>query len=124
MLNAIRVRAAEFGTLAARALPDAAVRLATKVRADANKSRRAAQKRRKAERIERKIRFGKHAPKVRMPKPRKTSGISIVANVRDATIVITASSQVQHQARAKGENDERFDIFAEGIKAHARPGGA
>jgi len=126
MLDALKARLAEIQLVHER-LPDAAITIATEVRSIVKARRRSfsrAQRRQKA--LLRS--FGDPAAAKRYAEAlglkwspagskgrRKGSGVSIDAEATDSSVVLTASTQVQHFRRLNNETADLMAIFAKHV---------
>lgn len=123
MLDGLKDRIHQIETLADRAFPNAAVRIADEIRGKVKASKRGAQKRRKLAREALKI-SGLSAKeikaRVRMPK-RKTSGISINGFVDGDKLIVRASETVQLIGRRNDEPKDWTRILSEQVHFMGRP---
>lgn len=95
-------------------LDDAAIAMATELRNNVKKRKRAAGKRRKELKVNLRLQgFSAREARMRANKGRRrTSGISIMGIALSDGVKIRASDQVQHFRRTQGETDDLMDIFA------------
>ncbi len=94
-------------------LDDAAIALATELRNNVKRRRRAAGRRRKAERIRYRLSgFSVAEARARTSKRRRqSSGISIDGKADQSSVRVRASNQVQHFRRKQGETRDLMAIF-------------
>lgn len=117
MFEALRSAIAKKETAGAVAAPLAAIRIATKVRADVRAGQKANTARAKARRVAAAVKSG--AKRVKRGKKRKGSGISIDAVGAGNRITLTASNEVQAKAAANGERDAYFEIVSAEVRSAA-----
>ena len=118
LLDDLMKRLDEFETLGERALPAAASAIQNKLWGDVKRSRAAARRRRKIERAWRRERGDTR----RVAMGRRTSGISIKAEVAGNAIVVSASDQVQYIAREKTEPEQWVEILRDRVRDAAEGG--
>lgn len=115
MFAALKTRLKALASLPDR-LDAAAVAVATAQRGKVKARKRGAAKRRKALRLSLRLRgFSAREVRARVRKGRKGSGISIDARATADGVVLTASDQVNHFRRVRGENDDIMRVFREAV---------
>lgn len=112
MFEALRQRLDDVQSFDGR-LHDASIAVATELRSNVRKRKRAGAQRRREQRQDLRISgFTAREARVRVRGPRQTSGISITADATGDGVTVTASDQVQHLRRELGETSDMMDVFA------------